>query len=95
MLRKLKERIDGVLSSGTGERQRPQIKKNYESNVPGLYIIGDLAGAPVIKLAMEQGYNLIDHISSLPDAKSGSAGVYDLIIVGAGAAGLKAALQAK
>ena len=50
---------------------------------------------PVIKLAMEQGFNVIKHIAALPDAKSGNPDVLDLLIVGAGASGLNAALTAK
>jgi thioredoxin reductase len=91
----LKEKIDAVLSSGTAASQRPQIDRNFESNVKGLYVIGDLAGAPVIKLAMEQGFNVIQHIASLADARGDDPGVFDVIVVGAGASGLNAALQAK
>lgn len=95
MLSKLQGKISSVLASGTGDRQRPQIKSNFESNVPGMYIVGDLAGAPVIKLAMQQGFELIEHISSLPDAKSENSEIYDLIIVGGGASGLNTALAAQ
>ena len=58
MFKELKKRIEGILSLGSQNMERPQIKKNNESNIPGVYIIGDLVGAPVIKLAMEQGYNV-------------------------------------
>ncbi len=95
MFKELKKRIEGILSSGSRNMERPQIKKNNESNIPGVYIIGDLAGAPVIKLAMEQGYNVVEHIASLPGAKGSDPHVYDLIVAGAGAAGLNAALTAK
>jgi len=75
--------------------RRPALRGNNESNVPGLYVIGDLAGAPVIKLAMAQGVAVIDHIAAKPDARSADPNVYDLIVVGAGAAGLNAALAAQ
>lgn len=91
----IESKAEAILSTGTGERQRPQINKNFESNIDGLYIIGDLAGAPVIKLAMEQGFNVVNHIASLPDAKYNRKGVFDIVIVGAGAAGLNAALTAQ
>lgn len=84
-----------ILESGTGQSHRPALDRDNQSNVPGLYVIGDLAGAPVIKLAMAQGVEVIDHIASLPDAKSGAAGVLDVLVIGAGAAGLNAALAAK
>ncbi|MDH3252198.1 MAG: NAD(P)-binding domain-containing protein, partial [Ignavibacteria bacterium] len=93
---KIKEQITGVLHSGSGLNERPYLRKNNESNIPGLYIIGDLAGAPVIKYAMAQGYDVIEHIASLPHAVSGDDNeLYDVVIIGAGASGLNAALQAK
>lgn len=71
---------------------RPILDRNFQSNIPGLYVIGDLAGAPVIKLAMEQGYTVARHIAGLADAGGGAPGGYDVIVAGAGAAGLNAAL---
>lgn len=95
MLKKFRETIDGILSSGNMQQRRPALRKNNESNVPGLYVIGDLAGAPVIKLAMAQGFEVIQHIAAKSDARSADSGMYDLAVVGAGAAGLNAALAAK
>ncbi len=91
----LGERIGAILTSGQGEHLRPALSRTRESNIRGLYVIGDLAGAPVIKLAMAQGYETVETIASLPDARGDTPGVYDLVIVGAGAAGLNAALQAR
>ncbi|HUY15197.1 MAG TPA: NAD(P)-binding domain-containing protein [Terriglobia bacterium] len=91
----VRQKIEAILSSGDMLQRRPDLSKNLESNIPGLYVIGDLAGAPVIKLAMAQGFEVIEHIAAKPDARSSSADSYDLIVVGAGAAGLNAALAAK
>lgn len=44
----------------------PQLTAHYESNVPGLYIVGALAGYPLIKQAMNQGYEVIEHILGRP-----------------------------
>jgi CRP-like cAMP-binding protein/thioredoxin reductase/ferredoxin-like protein FixX len=44
----------------------PQLSPNYESNVPGMYIVGALAGYPLIKQALNQGYEVIDHILGNP-----------------------------
>lgn len=94
-LEKIRTFFINVLHSGSGMNERPYLKKHNESNIPGLYIIGDLAGAPVIKYAMAQGYDVIEHIASLPDAIGGADdSLFDVIIIGAGAAGLNAALQA-
>ena len=95
MLNKFQAKVEELLSSGNMMQRRPELRAHNESNIPGLYIIGDLAGAPVIKLAMAQGFELIEHISSKPDAKSADPNVCDLIVVGAGAAGLNASLAAK
>lgn len=40
----------------------PQLSPSYESSVPGLYIVGALAGYPLIKQAINQGYEVIQHI---------------------------------
>ncbi len=40
----------------------PEVSASYESDVPGLYIIGALAGYPLIKQAMNQGYEVIEFI---------------------------------
>ena len=44
----------------------PQLSATYESNVPGLYIIGALGGYPLIKQAMNQGYEVIEYIRGEP-----------------------------
>ncbi|TDI88147.1 MAG: FAD-dependent oxidoreductase [Caldithrix sp.] len=95
MLRKLRQKIIDILHSGSGQNERPFLKKHNESNIPGLFIIGDLAGAPVIKYAMAQGHDVIEHIAALPGALGGGDGdLLDVVIIGGGAAGLNAALQA-
>jgi len=40
----------------------PELSPQYESNVPGLYIIGALGGYPLIKQAMNQGYEVVEFI---------------------------------
>src|SRR5215472_15027807 len=95
MLTKVKQSIEAVLTSGDMQERRPALKAHRESNIPGLYVIGDLAGAPVIKLAMGQGVEVIEHIAQKPDARGSDPAVYDVLVVGAGAAGLNAALAAK
>jgi thioredoxin reductase/polyferredoxin len=95
MLNKLKQQIDAIVTSGDMPQRRPTLKSHNESNIPGLYVIGDLAGAPVIKLAMAQGFEVVEYIAGLPDARSHDPSGFDLLIVGAGAAGLNAALVAQ
>ncbi len=40
----------------------PELSNRYESSVPGLYIIGALGGYPLIKQAMNQGYDVVEYI---------------------------------
>jgi CRP-like cAMP-binding protein/Fe-S-cluster-containing hydrogenase component 2/thioredoxin reductase len=40
----------------------PQVSETYESEVPGLYIIGALAGYPLIKHCLNQGYEVVEYI---------------------------------
>ena len=40
----------------------PTLSSTYESSVRGLYIIGALAGYPLIKQAMNQGYEVVETI---------------------------------
>ncbi len=44
----------------------PELSQRYESSVPGVFIIGALAGSPLIKQAMNQGYEVIEHLSGNP-----------------------------
>ncbi|HEU5057728.1 MAG TPA: NAD(P)-binding domain-containing protein, partial [Kofleriaceae bacterium] len=62
--------------------------------VPGLYFAGDVTGAPLIRNAINQGGHAASAIAdSLPARRDDS--LLDLVIVGAGPAGLSAALAAK
>ena len=40
----------------------PELSARYESTVPGLFVIGALAGFPLIKQAMNQGYEVVEHL---------------------------------
>src|SRR5713226_4439114 len=97
MFSNLRRFIQPILDSPNADTRRPVIGANFESNIPGLFVIGDLAGAPVVKLAMAQGSQVADYISAQPDSRlaGGDAGRYDLIVAGGGAAGLNAALGAQ
>jgi len=62
----------------------PPVSETYESNVPGLYIVGALAGYPLIKHCLNQGYEVIEYIlgnaippadETLLEAKIARAGV--------------------
>ena len=59
--RKLVESF-GVRFSSRETNALPQLSPTYESSVPGLYIVGALGGYPLIKQAMNQGYEAIESI---------------------------------
>lgn len=44
----------------------PEVSESYESNIPGIHVIGALAGCPLIKQAMNQGYEVVEHIEGRP-----------------------------
>ena len=44
----------------------PQLSERFESNVPDLHVIGALAGYPLIKQALNQGYEVVEHILGRP-----------------------------
>jgi len=69
----------------------PVLKPNFESNVPGIYVAGELGGMGLIKNALTQGQQALEAI-----AKAGvkRPGALDVLIVGAGPAGLAASLAA-
>ena len=71
----------------------PHINENFETNIPGIFIAGELGGMGLIRNAVEQGRQAVEHIvKSLKKTHDAS---YDLIIVGAGPAGISASLTAK
>jgi len=83
--------ISVEFSPKIGVRELPDIDRNHESNVKGLFVIGDLTDAPIIKVALRQGH---DVAQSVHKGLSGDApeGVYDIIVIGAGPAGIGAGL---
>lgn len=83
------------LKIGTEKRgvDLPHVNQNFETNVKGIYIAGELGGMGLIKNSVEQGKQAAQYIFNSLDKSSKSE--YDLIIVGAGPAGIAATLQAK
>jgi putative YpdA family bacillithiol system oxidoreductase len=72
----------------------PFIDEHNQTNIPGLYIAGELGGLALIKNAISQGQKVVDHIAGSLTPSS-EQGMYDIVIVGAGPAGISAALSAK
>jgi thioredoxin reductase (NADPH) len=87
----------GAITMGFGAPKQgfeiPIYDEHFESNIPGLYIVGELGGVGLIKNAIEQGIKAVNHAAET--ILRGSSGVSDLVIVGAGPAGIGAALASK
>ncbi|MBT3413326.1 MAG: NAD(P)-binding domain-containing protein [Candidatus Jacksonbacteria bacterium] len=76
----------------------PEIDEQKETSVQGVYIVGDLTGIPLLRLAADGGTKIVKQLFSDQKAtseKEKSTDVYDLIIVGAGPAGISAAIECK
>jgi thioredoxin reductase/ferredoxin len=87
------EAISLVIGSEERGTELPHINQNYESNIQGIFIAGELGGMGLIRNSVEQGQLAMENI-----AKSGLKKKYpghDVIIIGAGPAGISASLMAK
>lgn len=83
------------LHIGTEKRgvDLPHVSQEFETNVPMIFIAGELGGMGLIKNAVEQGKQAVSYLAKKLNRSSGAA--YDIIIVGAGPAGISATLRAK
>jgi thioredoxin reductase/Pyruvate/2-oxoacid:ferredoxin oxidoreductase delta subunit len=70
----------------------PQVNENFQTNVPGIYIAGELGGMGLIRNAVTQGMQAVESIRKLDGI--GSKDKLDLVIIGAGPAGIGASLAA-
>jgi thioredoxin reductase (NADPH) len=85
--------VDGIqLVFGTEKRGMdiPYVSTSFETNVPNIYIAGELGGMGLIRKAAEQGKQAIDSIFEKKDNRN----ELDVVIIGAGPAGLSASLAA-
>jgi putative YpdA family bacillithiol system oxidoreductase len=89
-----------VVTSGAAVQrvEVPMLDANFETLVPGLYVVGELGGRGLIKNAINEGKLASEHVArALPPGESradGDAGAWDVVIVGSGPAGLSAGLEA-
>ncbi len=84
-----------TLCIGTEKRgvDLPHVDHSFETNVPGVYIAGEMGGMGLIRNAVEQGRQAVENLARKIDKHVQAD--YDLVIVGAGPAGISASLEAK
>src|SRR5215475_1210481 len=89
----LTDAITLVFGTETRGIELPIVKPDFQTNVPGLFIAGELGGMGLIRNAIEQGRQAMESIKAL--CSSGAASdALDVVIVGAGPAGFSASLGA-
>jgi len=73
----------------------PYVSPNFETNVKGVFIAGELGGMGLVRNAMTQGRQAVEYITCFLKEKQAAGGdTYDVVIIGAGPAGLGASLAA-
>lgn len=82
-----------VFGTSTRGVDIPVVKPNFETDMPGIFIAGELGGMGLIRNAIEQGRQATQSILAL--LRNSHNNDYDLVIVGAGPAGFSATLAAK
>ena len=76
----------------------PRVDDHYRTNVDGVYVVGDLAGVPLLKFSLDSGTKAVRHIAETRFPHAGAASdsaTYDVLILGAGASGMAAAREAE
>jgi thioredoxin reductase/ferredoxin len=89
--------ITMVMANPSMGADMPYLTPEHETSIPNLFIVGELGGLALIKNAVNQGRDCIDTIVNRIAAsgrRSSTPDVHDVLIVGAGPAGISASLRA-
>ena len=88
--------ITMVMASPSMAADMPHLTREFETTIKNLFIVGELGGLALIKNAVNQGRDCVDTIAARLKKSPAAAvpGIYDLIVVGAGPAGISASLRA-
>ena len=88
--------ITMVMASPSMAADMPQLTAEFETTVRNMFIVGELGGLALIKNAVNQGRDCVDTIASRLKSRPAPPipGVYDLLVIGAGPAGISASLRA-
>lgn len=76
----------------------PEVDANFQTSVPGLYIVGELGGRALIKNAVNEGHVAAEHVAKVAARRRSEGtsieGIADVAIIGSGPSGLSAGLVA-
>ncbi|HZJ62554.1 MAG TPA: NAD(P)-binding domain-containing protein, partial [Kofleriaceae bacterium] len=70
----------------------PELDEHFQTGVPGQYLIGEVAGKPLVKNAANLGRAVVEHIARELGGARGAGDILDVVIVGSGPGGLSAGL---
>ncbi len=86
--------ITMLMANPSMAAELPSLTPQYETNIANLFIVGELGGLALIKNAVNQGRDCIDTIAERLAALNSPPEAFDVLIVGAGPAGISASLRA-
>src|SRR5215467_1008698 len=88
--------ITMVMASPSMAADVPYLTAEYETTISNMFIVGELGGLALIKNAVNQGRDCVDTIAARlkPSVTSATPVIYDLLVIGAGPAGISASLRA-
>ncbi len=79
-----------------GVEKSPKVNDDGTTRVPGVRVVGDLTGVPLLKFSADTGARAVEAILAESDFQKGADGYdHDLVIIGAGVSGISAAIEAK
>lgn len=87
--------IELVLGSAKRGVEIPTVGSDFQTNVPGVFVAGELGGMGLIRNAIEQGRQALESAAQVAaHPKAAGSDLLDVVIVGAGPAGMAASLAA-
>ncbi len=72
----------GIAFTSDSSEAFPQLSPTFESTTPGIHVIGALAGYPLIKHCMNQGYDVVEYISGSTDLKPADEPILEAKLAG-------------
>lgn len=88
--------IEIVMASPRLAADLPALTAEHETNIPNLFVVGELGGLALIKNAVNQGRDCVDVVAERLAAgvEKRESGIFDVCVVGAGPGGISASLRA-